>query len=111
MYDNPNKAIENNIQHILPAMIIVSLGSRACVDTGGEDIWEGGMKGGRKKKGGRKEGGRGGRKEGGRGKERGRGKRGKKNEERIGEGEREMEGEKEETQYGGEGGQGSNIGT
>ena len=63
MYDNPNKAIENNVQHILPAMIIVSLGSRAYVDTGGEDIWEGGMrkKGGKK----RKEGGSGGRREGG----------------------------------------------
>ena len=40
MYDNPNKAVKYNVQHILPAMIIVSLGSRACVDTRGEDIWE-----------------------------------------------------------------------
>ena len=40
MYDNPNKTVKYNVQHILPAMIIVSLGNRACVDTRGEDIWE-----------------------------------------------------------------------
>ena len=55
MYDNPNKAVENNVEHILPAMIIVSLSSRACVDTRGEDIWEGRMQGGQRKKERRKE--------------------------------------------------------
>ena len=70
MYDNPNKAVKYNVQHILPAMIIVSLGNRACVDTRGEDIWEEERVGRRRKEGREGEGRKGGRKgKGGRVKE------------------------------------------
>lgn len=95
MYDNPNKAVKYNVQHILPAMIIVSLGNRACVDTRGEDIWEeervgrGGRKG---KRGEREEEVREGRrrKEGRKGRERREGERkeGRMNREVEGEGNR-----------------------
>ena len=70
MYDNPNKAVKYNVQHILPAMIIVSLRSRACVDTRGKDIWEEETIG---RGGGREEGREGG--EGGRRRKEGRGGR------------------------------------